>query len=274
MKQNIAFIFAGDANHKQHPNCNYFTSFNNTFIQPLIHHFNIHIFIGCGKNQINGWENKLKNKLDPSINCVIFNELVENDILRSRSRFSGDICTNNKKMNFKIQYGKLHFTWNLVKKYIEDNNIIIDYVFKMRYDFIYKDDNTFLYEWIKYLNDNIIATSSTEFHVNDRWSDRTEKDDAYWPKMVSDQIIFGNFMSMNIYFNLFPCQTIFKSGFFRRKFGMEHILANYLQLNKIQVYAFDLQFSRPGNNWVLGRNNKWLEERDNKVKFLEYNYDK
>ena len=43
---------------------------------------------------------------------------------------------------------------------------------------LYKDDNTFLYEWIKYLNDNIIATSSTEFHVNDRWSDRTEKDDA------------------------------------------------------------------------------------------------
>ena len=56
----------------------------NTFIQPLIHHFNIHIFIDV-KNQINGWENKLKNKLDPSINCVIFNELVENDILRSRS---------------------------------------------------------------------------------------------------------------------------------------------------------------------------------------------
>lgn len=273
--KNIICIFSGKCNHKWAENFDYFDSIKQHIFDKLTN-YKIFIFIGCFPNEISDWKTLFIDKMSiyDNVTIKIYDDLFTQKILLSeRSRFSHGHSLGPWRDNYKLQYGKLYYTFKKAKTYIEDNMINPDYVMKLRYDFIYKKDNFFDNEWFKLCDDDYLCVSSTELHTNDRWSDRPRGGKiAFWPKMLSDQFVFSNFKNMDVFFNLYKSNghTEFYFNGYNRK-CIEEILSNYLLHHKINCVAIDFQFSQPGGpgkKYCLGRNGKWLKERENKIKYL------
>jgi hypothetical protein len=262
---NVVLIFSGECKHFWNNSFHYYDSFREHILEPLMREFNIYIFIGCSMNEKKDWEIELINKLPKNVlsNIFILNE-IPSDI---DCRFSNHLCYAPNRLRHIQQYGKLHYTYNKAKEYMK--NIVFHFAIKMRFDLIYNPLDYFYCEWFKNVKKNTIMAPSTEFHFNDRWSERkpTSICSYGWSVRMCDQLIAGDKKSMDIYFNLFIC----KKHNCQKNVAIESILADYLLMNDLNIATFDLQFSRPGGkNYVLGKNNKWLQKRenDNELKYL------
>ncbi len=264
----IVIIFSGKCKHKWNPKFDYFSSFYNNIIKPL-HSFNILIFVGCYKHEIQEWEEELnenirKMNIENKHNIKVVyatNIPLETDLCLENNIFT--LCKHRDKNKYKYQYGKLYYTFEFCKNYCTNNNIEIDYIIKSRFDLIYKEDNLFKLEWLSICSDEYICISSTEFHCSDRWPDRCP---CAWPKMVCDQFIFGNLYTMTLHCSLYKSK-MYESNYNK---GIESIVASYLIFNKINVAAIEFQSSQPGGKYVLGKSNKWLETKSDYVKYLKY----
>jgi hypothetical protein len=193
-------------------------------------------------------------------NIFITNIPNEEKLCNETNNFTNNLHRDKNK--YKCQYGKLYYTFKYFNEICIKNNIEIDYFIKCRFDIIYKPDNKFNSTWLeKYSSNNYISLPSTEFHQMDRWSDRTNIHTH--PRMVCDQFVFGNKITMNIYFNLYSYN--FTNNYNK---GIEQILSDYLLLNKINCAIIELQFAQPGGKYVLGKNNKWLDTITNYSKLF------
>ena len=273
--KNIICIFSGKSNHKWNSNKDYFKSITNHIFN-MLNDYKIFIFIGCFPNEVDDW-NKLfieKMKEYNNVTINIYSDLfTQQKLLSELSRFSHGHSLGPWRDNYKLQYGKLYYTFQKAKLFIINNNITPDYVMKLRFDFIYKPDNFFDINWFNLCDEGYLCVSSTELHTNDRWSERPRGGKiAFWPKMLSDQFVFGNFHNMDIFFNLYKSnghKEYYFNGYNRK--CIEEILSNYINFHKVKCVAVDFQFSQPGGpgkKFCLGKNGKWVKERDNKIKYL------
>jgi len=253
---NVVIIFSGACKHCWNNSYNYYDSFKNHILEPLMKEYNIYIFIGCQENEKKDWENELTNKLPSNVisNIFILDELKSN----MDCRFSTDLCLrHHHREGYLQQYGKLHYTYKKCLDYMKD--IDFQYAIKLRFDLIYNSQDYFYCEWFKKLKKNTLMAPSTEFHCYDRWNERNP---SMWPHAMCEQIIAGDKKMMDIYFNWFTCKELYNQNIKHQ--DTEHLLADYLILKKINLATFDLQYSRPGgHNFALGRNNYWLPKRVN-----------
>lgn len=267
-KKKIVILFSGNCNHKWNYNFNYFESFYNSIICPL-YEFDIIICIGCYNHEKSLWkehlEDKLKMKNLTNIQFIYIIDIPNEETLCNETNiFTKNL--NRFKNKYKCQYGKLYYTFKYFNKKCIKNNIEIDYFIKCRFDLIYKSDNKFNPMWLeKYSSNNYISVPSTEFHCIDRWSDR-ENIHTY-PNMVCDQFVFGNNITMNKYFNLYN-YNLYKDNYNK---VIESILSYYLIISKINFAIIELQFSQPGGNYKLGKNDKWLDTKPNYIKLFMNN---
>lgn len=271
-KKTITIIFAGKSNHKWSPNFNYFDSFYSNIIMPLVE-FNILIFIGCYEKDKLEWEENLGNKLKvknlSNVNVIYNTNMPNEDFILNENNASN---LNKNEHKYKIsaiyQYSKLFYTFKNFEIYCIENNIKTDFVFKCRFDLIYKNDNLFNVKWLNELCSNRICVPSTEFHELDRWPDRPLHNLWRWPNMICDQLIFGNLYNMTKYFNFYKSEIYTNENIA----FPEKILAMYLISNNINCAAIELQVSQPGGNkkkYKLGKNNKWLETESDYIKYLD-----
>jgi hypothetical protein len=218
--------------------------------------YKIFIFIGCFQHEVEDWQNELIKKLPEGISNKIFilPEIKEIEY----SHFDKSIHAD--KFKYKQQYGKLYYTFKNIVSYMNEIKDDFHFVIKLRFDIIYKNDNYFHPEWFKILKDNALMVPSTEFHCFDRWNERNP---SMWSDGMCEQIVAGNKKMMTIYFELFKCIKYFNNHTIRK--GIESIMADYMLLNKIIIATFDLQYSQPGGKFVLGKNNNWLNNRENKL---------
>ncbi len=272
-KKTIAIIFAGKSNHKLNPNFKYFDSFYSNIIMPLVE-FNILIFIGCYEKDKLEWEENLGNKLKvknlSNVNVIYNTNMPDEDFILNENNASNLNENNASNLNknehkYKIsaiyQYSKLFYTFKNFESYCIENNIKTDFVFKCRFDLIYKNDNLFNVKWLNELCSNRICVPSTEFHMLHRWSDGS----MGWPNMICDQLIFGNLYNMTKYFNFYKSEIYTNENIA----FPEKILARYLISNNINCAAIELQVSQPGGKYKLGQNNKWLKTESGYIKYLD-----
>jgi len=257
MKKTILFIFTGPAKNKWHPAYDYYMSFYNNILLPLIPRFDIYIAIGCEEEYVHDWQVEMINKLPSYIKTDI--HILDPVDYNESSCFTPDRCTHQDRLLCIRNHSKLYYTFYKALDTMNKRNTDFEYVFKLRFDLFYNPDDMFDPTWLSNIPEKTILVPSTEFHMTDRWKERVNSIWPTWPILICDQTVIGTKEVMTIYFNMFRY-----TGPIREKDdGIESILANYLVHNNIACLTFDLQASQPGGPKFSLGNGGWLPKREN-----------
>jgi len=256
-KKTILIIFAGPAKNKWHRSYDYYMSFYNNILSPLMPIFNIYISIGCEDEYVHDWQVEMIQKLPPEIKGVI--HVLEPVNYDESCTFTPDRCTHPHRLLCIRNHSKLYYTFHKALAYMNHHNIDFDFVFKMRFDLFYNPSEIFDPEWLSNIPDRTILVPSTEFHMPDRWKERVNSIWPTWPILICDQMLVGTKEVMTIYFNVYK----YNGPVGDKTYGIESVLANYFVNNNIGCLTFDLQMSQPGGEGFCIGNGGWLPKREN-----------
>jgi len=256
----IMLLFAGPAKNKWNISYDYYESLYQHILLPLMHKLNIYISIGCAPEEVNDWQIELINKLPSEVKARIY--VLEPVDYNEDNCFTPDRCKHRDRLLYIRNHSKLYHTYNKALDYMTINNLEIDYIMKIRFDFIYNPVDFFDINWLYNIPDNTVLVPSTEFHMGDRWKERTS---SFWPIGMCDQMVVGKKDIMNLYFNIYKYKGPLNANLPPPHLhAIECMLADYFIYHGINCLTFDLQISQPGGGckFVIG-NWGWLPKRDN-----------
>lgn len=244
-RTSITIMFAGPCKYKWKDGKDYFKSFHNTILLPLMKKkFSIAILIGSPKDHIKSWKSELIEKLPDEIFSSIFT-------LPTLEFQDPNIFTWIKDFYrgaYMVQYGNLYNLWINMHE-----SITTTFIMKCRFDLIYNHHTPFNVNWLLQYSNNTLLVPSTSFNCNDRWKERVAvhfKEVQYtWPYTMNDQILIGDFPAMQKFFLMYKNTSNAPVG---KNFNAEKVLARHVNSWGINVETIELQFSQPGGKYMLG----------------------
>ena len=117
------------------------------------------------------------------------------------------------------------------------------YLARVRHDITYVD--TFSPAWLETMPCDALAVASTEFHMRDRWMERSP---PLWPAGVSDQLVFGPRAPMSHFAKFVLSQAGSERTLVSdRPPNIESLLAEHLIDANVSVITVELRFRQPGS---------------------------